>query len=182
MKIRLLEVGFNKINGFVGDIEFENGVSIEDVTTREANAIASAMRAETFEEDGGPIGGAADVAAKDTKAPVVTPLSRQDDLEEVIVPKGSEVIGVDEVPEDETIHEAVAVESEVESEVEPESEDVSAKGYTFDGLALIADEKGIAGLREIADPLNIKGRSVKDLIDGILNAGVAPNTKMESEG
>jgi hypothetical protein len=37
-------------------------------------------------------------------------------------------------------------------------------------LAKIADEKGIGGLREIADPLNLKNNSIRGLIDAIVNA------------
>jgi hypothetical protein len=44
--------------------------------------------------------------------------------------------------------------------------------YTSDSLGAIADEFGIKGLREIGDPLSIKGNSIKDLIDQILATGV----------
>lgn len=47
---------------------------------------------------------------------------------------------------------------------------VSATGYTEEELSAIASEKGIAGLREIADPLELKGNSIRGLIDAILAA------------
>jgi hypothetical protein len=37
-------------------------------------------------------------------------------------------------------------------------------------LAAIADEKGIAGLREIAEPLNLKGNSIRALLEAIVKA------------
>lgn len=37
-------------------------------------------------------------------------------------------------------------------------------------LAAIADEKGIGGLREIAEPLSIKNNSIRGLIDAIIKA------------
>jgi hypothetical protein len=40
--------------------------------------------------------------------------------------------------------------------------------YTEEQLGLIADEKGINGLREIADPLGIKNNSIGGLIESIL--------------
>lgn len=46
-----------------------------------------------------------------------------------------------------------------------------ARAYTEEELGKIADEKGIAGLREIADSLGVKGRSVADLIAGIMKVG-----------
>jgi hypothetical protein len=45
--------------------------------------------------------------------------------------------------------------------------------YTADQLADIADKDGISGLRAIADPLNVKGNSIRGLIDGILKAAGA---------
>lgn len=40
--------------------------------------------------------------------------------------------------------------------------------YTREDLEKIADEKGIAGLRVIADPLGIRGRGISELISEIL--------------
>lgn len=42
--------------------------------------------------------------------------------------------------------------------------------YPHDVLLAIADKKGIAGLREIGDPLGVKGRAIPDLIAAILQA------------
>lgn len=42
--------------------------------------------------------------------------------------------------------------------------------YTEDQLAGIADKEGISGLRAIADPMGVKGQSIRVLIDGILKA------------
>lgn len=41
--------------------------------------------------------------------------------------------------------------------------------YTREQLEAIADKEGISGLREIADPLGIKGRSINELIGEILD-------------
>lgn len=47
--------------------------------------------------------------------------------------------------------------------------------YTEEQLAQIADEKGIAGLREIGDPIGAKGTSIVGLIAEILKKqGTAP--------
>ena len=42
--------------------------------------------------------------------------------------------------------------------------------YPHDTLLAIADKKGISGLREISDPLGVKGRAIPDLIQAILQA------------
>lgn len=47
--------------------------------------------------------------------------------------------------------------------------------YTAQELAAIADAKGIAGLREVGETLGVKGKSIKELIEGILKvAGAEP--------
>ncbi|KJZ17409.1 hypothetical protein TW86_03915 [Halomonas sp. S2151] len=56
-------------------------------------------------------------------------------------------------------------EAEALSDASPAGKAAPAtKTYTADELAAIADEQGISGLREIADPLGIKGRSINELI------------------
>lgn len=52
--------------------------------------------------------------------------------------------------------------------VAPEIKPTVAKIFTEDDLAAIADAKGISGLREIADPMGIKGTSIVSLISSIL--------------
>lgn len=49
--------------------------------------------------------------------------------------------------------------------------------YTEEQLATIADKSGIAGLREIADPLDIKGKSIADLIAAIMKVAGAPKAE-----
>ena len=49
--------------------------------------------------------------------------------------------------------------------------------YTEEALAKIADEKGIAGLRDIGDTLGVKGTSIVGLIAGILKAQVNPRVE-----
>lgn len=53
----------------------------------------------------------------------------------------------------------------------------TGSGYTEEALAAIADKDGISGLRNIAEPLGIKGNSIRGLIDGILKA--VPANKAE---
>lgn len=60
----------------------------------------------------------------------------------------------------------------------PQGPIVAGKSWTVDELSAVADEKGIKGLREIADPLNIKGTGIADLIARIVEvtkAQVAPD-------
>jgi len=56
------------------------------------------------------------------------------------------------------------------SEEPAKQESVASLGkYSKESLEAIADEKGIAGLREVATPLGIRGNSIRGLIQEILN-------------
>ena len=55
----------------------------------------------------------------------------------------------------------------------PEAPVVNTVAWTEEELGAVADEKGIAGLREIAEPHGIKGNSVAGLIKGIIEKSVA---------
>ena len=58
---------------------------------------------------------------------------------------------------------------EVEVE-EKEEAPVKKLEYDLDSLSVIADEKGIAGLRDIGDLYGVKSNSVSDLINKIIKA------------
>lgn len=45
---------------------------------------------------------------------------------------------------------------------------VTTAVWTEDALAAIADAKGIAGIREITDPMGLKNNSIRGLIDAVL--------------
>jgi hypothetical protein len=47
---------------------------------------------------------------------------------------------------------------------------IADTGYSEAQLGKIADKDGVGGLRVIADELKVKGKSIKELIDGILKA------------
>lgn len=55
-------------------------------------------------------------------------------------------------------------------EAAPVEDAPAANLYTEADLAAIADKSGIAGLRDIAEPLGIKGNSIGGLIAAILKA------------
>lgn len=54
----------------------------------------------------------------------------------------------------------------------PELDAVVGTAWTEEELGKVADEKGIAGLREIAEPHGIKGNSIANLIKGIIEKSV----------
>ena len=56
---------------------------------------------------------------------------------------------------------------------EPSTVPVTTKAWTEEELGAVADEKGIAGLREIAEPYGIKGNSIAGLIKAIMEKSIA---------
>lgn len=57
--------------------------------------------------------------------------------------------------------------------VEEREEVAPVPVWTEEELGAIADAKGIAGIREIAEPENIRGNSISGLIKAIVKQGVA---------
>lgn len=50
----------------------------------------------------------------------------------------------------------------------PATNSPAKHSYTREQLAQIADEQGIKGLREVAEPFGVKGKSVEQIIDGMM--------------
>lgn len=51
---------------------------------------------------------------------------------------------------------------------------VKTKTFTEAELSEIADKQGVAGLRDIAKDYGVKGKSIRELIDGILRSSGSP--------
>ncbi len=130
-------------NGMLGAVKFEDGVSGE-LTHREANAICASMRAEVIEGDESQVVNRSYEMNKDKEAPVKPAMDTNK--------------GIDGRTELEKIADEEAEASRQENKVV----------YTEEQLGQIADDKGIAGLREIGDKLGVKDKSVLGLIGEIL--------------
>ena len=162
MKIRLKEKGFESFTGFMGEVEFKDGVSVEDVPRMFADRIAAAMRTETV--DGKEIGELARLREnKDMPAPDVISQQTKRDQEE-------------------------AKEAKEEAKEEPKGDIVEEwtmpemTWYTKEELGAIADEKGIEGLREIAEPLGVKGRAIIEIINGVVKKQEEVKAAMGKKG
>lgn len=138
MKIRLVDHGYESLTGFFGDVEFKDGVSIGEVSDVKARFFA-AITSVVDASDGSDPGDNAKF---------------QHSLELKAV--SSNLPTLAEIQEQNSGN---AIEPEVVA-----APDV----YTRQSLEAIADERGIAGLREICDKLGIKGTSIAGLIDGVI--------------
>lgn len=161
MKIKLVEKGFETYTGLLGEIEFEDGVSVYDLNSRDIAMIAGSIRAETVD------GSSAVGVTQDM-------LDRHSDEAEVIEPMQTQA---------EVDARAEAGEQEASETQVPEAPVEGGEGelahYTEETLTKVADEGGIQGLREIAEGFGVKGNSIAKLIEDILaaQAKVAPKAE-----
>jgi hypothetical protein len=152
MKLRLIAKGWETYTGQMGVINFVNGVSVGDVLELDAVRVAGVIGAEW--EDGT----AANVGQRyidnlNTPAPSVKSAPVKEPKQGKEPAKNGEAPKV-EAPKPAVV--AIPVEAIKETK------------YTAEQLAKIADAQGIAGLREIATPLGIKGNSISALMIAIL--------------
>lgn len=146
-KVKLTGPYAGKTGVLFGRFPFVDGVSVNKLHFIEAQLLATEARGLVMlDDDGAELGpvvpGAMPMAISDT-TPVVT------------LRKAEDAVGkIDVVKEDngEITH------SVVETAAIPDRA----------GLEKIADKKGIAGLREIAETLGVRGKSIPELINKIL--------------
>lgn len=144
-RIRIVEPGWDRYTGILGAVEFKDGVSVEPVAKHEINRIGAALRIEGVESG----------EQENSGVDILRSWSNRAKVENL--PRASEK--ADETPE----------KTEKDGESEQKADEKPAHVWTEEELAAIADEKGIAGLREIAEPMGVKGRAIAELIREILN-------------
>jgi hypothetical protein len=150
MKLRITQSGFQTYNGQMGLAVFENGLSVDEVPEQVARRLSGVIQCE-WEDGTNPSVTQAELT-RDTPAPnVYTTFA---DVPQEVKPK----LAV--TPESKAAAPAVVV------DVTP------GNVYTQEELEAIADAKGIAGLREIAEPVGIKSNSISGLIKEMIAANV----------
>lgn len=174
-RIKLKTPGMESFSSYMGTVQFENGVSVEDVSTSEINRLAALTNIALIDEDGNEMGqaglGAAMVGSNKTQiAPAQHSQTGTDDFKVEETPGPADFntapAPVDPIGQDEKDLDALINETGETDEIPPMPETV----YERAELEKIADEKGIAGLREIADPMGVKDNSINGLIKEILQA------------
>lgn len=137
-RIRIIEPGFENMTGYFGTVDFENGVSKDQVPWQEQQRLGGLVRFVSAEED---------------------------EAETEIGP-AAELLRIRDVPADDP--RALAADSAVITATGETR--LAGEFYSREDLEGIADTKGIAGLRDIAKRWAITGRSITDLVNGILKA------------
>jgi len=152
-KVKITEPGWETFTGNFGGVEFVNGASEREITEFEMARIAGSVRVVDI-ATGKQLNDAATLSEN-----IGTVLEPRDEASK-ISPKAFEDL-------------------QKPADAAPAAPGV-AKTYTNDELLAIADKNGIAGLRDIAAPLNVKGRAIPELIENILAAQSATVQKVVS--
>lgn len=149
MRIKIDEVGYEAFDGFLGTVEFKGGISVNSLSEGDINRISSVIRVVDLENPEDEVGALAQLSKNGAYIfPVEIPVTNAGDE------KAKEV----------TQNESKPVEEKTLEVKE------SLPLFTREQLEELADKEGISGLRAIADTFNLKGTSIVNLIDGILNA------------
>ena len=142
MLVKITHKGWEGYTGDLGMTQFVDGVSVGHMSRQEAYSLGSSITVIEIDEDGkelGQVSHAVDMVKRlDVTAPVVTPAPRQSEIDEAYVIEHAD------------------------------DRDYTGTVWTREALEEIAMTKGISGIREISDPLAIKGVSMKTLIAEIL--------------
>lgn len=155
MRVKITQPGWLTYTGDLGTVQFENGVSMAPMPHREAMALGAYISVVEIDENGeelGPVSPGLDqVRVMTVEAVVEAPIVRLSDV----------------------LAQQKLLDEEERARLEAEGEVLNAPEparhiYNQDELEDIAAEKGIVGLREIGDPLGVKGTSIRGLIADIL--------------
>lgn len=159
MIIKIVEPGYENFTGEMGVMMFKDAVSVDHVSRADATLLAASIRVIDFET-----GKHIPDAGEDVN-------DRHIHVAPVTFPTLAEIRAAERAAQDGS---APAQPVKVVTE-KPK------KIYSAEELAKIADTSGIGGLRELADPMGIKGTSIGKIINDILraqgNAGTAESNQ-----
>ena len=172
MKVRLAAKGWEKFSGNFGfQAQFKDGVSVNDLTPRQIARIGSTTLI-VCAETGVQVGPAQIALLLQGKPIPVAPA-----MQSLVQRQAEDALDTERVEAERRqladaekarkAEEAAALE-EARRKAEDSVDEVVI--YTRDELEAIASNNGIAGLRDIAKPLGVRARAIKEMIDEILEA------------
>lgn len=144
MQIQLIEPGWETYTGDLGTVPFENGKSLSGISVREAQSLGAYIHVVEINAAGEHIGR-------------ISPSHDMLRMSEVSAQSPKVMKTLKEIQEE------AAVSNEASG-----AAPVKVGAYTAAELEKIASEGGIASIRAIAEPMNIRGTSIKMLIAEIL--------------
>lgn len=170
MKIKIGSQGWAGFTGFLGGVQFKDGVSVDHVAAMDQLRLSAIMTIEDA-ETGIQLGtNAAQPQSKHTSIPQATKLLEPENPEtefpqQINEPDYEVNPNVVKVPTPADLLDGVdALDPNDEIAV------ITHKGWNKELLEQLADEQGITGLRLVSDPLGVKGRGISELIKAIMDA------------
>lgn len=162
MKVRIASKGWESYTGPLGQgAVFQDGEA--DLTERQVRRIGASLiliDVET-EKQVGPSAVAASI--KFESAPVATPLASKADVDKQEADEREALARAEEARKAEEAKALEAARAKAAA-------DAKSIVYSRQELEAIGANDGVGGLREIADPLGVKGRGITDLVTAILTA------------
>jgi hypothetical protein len=156
-RIKITQPGWEGFTGDLGVTAFKDGVSVEPVNRRHIAIIGASLSLVSVDEDG-----------VEGENPA---------LQHQMLTNGSMSL-----PAPTLTALPRATEAEV-SKAAPKSADPAAVVFhSKENLETIAEKKGIAGLREIMDPLGVKASSINKAIQVILKEELKLKARLEASG
>lgn len=146
--LKIVSKGWAGYNGQLNIITFKDGISTEPVIRRVADRIAACVQVVECDADGNEGAEAVNVGVQHrlidetaSRAPIAKPLATQTEADKQMEAR---------------LDAARALTAPIDSL------------FTREDLEKIADEKGIKGLRDVADAWSVKGRGIPELIEKVL--------------
>lgn len=169
IRVQITQPGMQSYNGYLRRHMFKDGKSVEKIPVRMALLLGASCACEDekgnalnpntykFEQVG-------EVSAADF--PSVTSIRKSDAIaaeQAKIEEESGEALSAEPMEDDD----GGFVDDKV-SFHEPGDEHIDPRVWSLSELEAIADAEGISGLREVGDIVEVKGRSIEDLIQNIL--------------
>lgn len=187
-KVRLTGRGMATFSSYMGKTLFKDGISVDDVSPAEIRLLGAITSIEVIDEDGATRQGGhnADHAAARTRmqapkaeyhprgedAPARAEITPAPELHEP--PKRK---ALDEDEAEDALEAALNNGDGDDDFVGGTAEEALTPIYTETDLAEIAERKGIKGLREIAEPMGVRARSIGEMIAAILHRQKNPKVE-----
>lgn len=166
MRVKITQKGWETYSSDIGGVQFENGVSVSDISRSEAMALGAFVSIVEIDEDGNEKGVVSPAEELLRVSKMSARVDRSTLVNEFIQKEPSDATVVENLTDtvaDDPIIEARALQLAAEKPVQ------QPKVWSQAELEAIASANGIKGLREISPP-GVKNTSIKGLIDEILAA------------
>jgi len=177
IRVTITQPGMQTYNGYLRRHLFKDGKSVEAIPVRMALLLGASCSCE--DEDGRALN------PNTYKFEQVGEVSAAD-FPSVVSPRKSDIEAAEMAEVEESAGKALSDEPMEEDDGgfvddnvgfhEPGEEHKDPRVWSLSELEAIADSEGISGLREVGDILNVKGRSIGDLIQNILSKQVSEPT------